>query len=92
MYNAKQVEPGRLKAVGYYIITFFLWVKRMVTVQIVSAKGKKLPFIKSLPASLEFPGKAAADVKVADIKGKLAEKYPKVSVNWSRCNTRNLTN
>ena len=50
----------------------------MVTVQIVSAKGKQLKLVKSLPASLEFPGKETKDVKIGDVKAKLAEKHPKV--------------
>jgi hypothetical protein len=50
----------------------------MLTIQIVSAKGKQLKLVKSLPASLEFPDKEAKDVNVGDVKAKLAEKYPKV--------------
>lgn len=54
----------------------------MVTLQILSAKGRPLKLVKSLPASLEFPVKGLGDVKIKDVKAKLAEKHPKVRADF----------
>jgi hypothetical protein len=50
----------------------------MVTIQVVSAKGRPLKLAKSLPATLEFSAKSTKDVKIKDVKAKLVEKFPKV--------------
>jgi hypothetical protein len=54
----------------------------MVTVQIASAKGRPLKLVKSLPTSLDFPQKSAKDVKIGDVKAKLAERYPRVCIDY----------
>lgn len=53
----------------------------MVTVQVVSAKGKQLKLVKSLPASLDFSQNSAKEIKVRDVKTKLADLYPRFYVS-----------
>ncbi|KAJ3476755.1 hypothetical protein NLI96_g10946 [Meripilus lineatus] len=48
----------------------------MVSVS-VSAVGRPIALAKDLPTTLEFPGKAAENVTISDLKQALAAKFPK---------------